>query len=94
MKTLEEFYSELLQSDTLKQEFIEIVKGNGDLEDFLKKNGCPVTTDELKEFMKDKQDQDRELTEVELESIAGGAKSAALRSACNLGLDCDWGDMF
>ena len=94
MKTLEEFYNEVLRSDALKQEFLKVIKDKGDLEDFLKENGCPVTTDELQEFMESKQHEDRELTEDELASIAGGTKSASLHSAANLGLDCDWDEIF
>ena len=47
MKTLQELYKEVIASDDLKKEFMEIVgdKENGEkkVEEFLKKNGCDAT---------------------------------------------------
>lgn len=90
MKTLDEMYNEIIRNDELKKEFLEVLKNNGDPKDFLKQHDCPVSAEELEEYMKDKQKANRELSEDEMAAVAGGTKSPGLVSACNLGLDCEW----
>ena len=73
MKTLQKFYEEVKASDDLKKSLAEAVK-SGKVTEFLKANGCDATADELKEFVAGKAAQDRgiELSEEELEMVAGG----------------------
>ena len=73
MKTLQELYEEVKASDDLKRALAEAVK-SGNVTEFLKAHDCYATFDELKEFVAGKAAQDRklELSEEELENIAGG----------------------
>ena len=66
MKTLQELYNEVIQSDELKKEFLEAGK-NGKAEEFIKAHGCDATLDEIKAFLEN-------LTKAaeELENVAGG----------------------
>lgn len=77
MKTLQELYDEVMASDELKREFMAI---SGDEEnarekvsEFLKKHDCDATLEELKAFFEDR--EDGELSEDELEAVAGGKRS-------------------
>ena len=71
MKTLQELYNEVIQSDELKKEFLEAGK-NGTAEAFLKAHGCDATLDEIKAFLEDLMKSDKELSADELENAAGG----------------------
>ena len=72
MKTLQELYNEVIQSDELKKEFLETAK-NGKAEDFIKAHGCDATLDEIKAFLEEQTKSDKELSADELENVAGGA---------------------
>ena len=73
MKTLQELYDEVKKSDDLKKSLAEAVKA-GKVTEFLKAHDCDATVDELKEFVAEKAAQDSpiELSEDELEKVAGG----------------------
>ncbi len=73
MKTLQEMYEEIKKSDDLKKALAEAVKAEK-VTDFLKAHDCDATFDELKEFVAEKaaQDSKLELSEDELEKVAGG----------------------
>ena len=73
MKTLQALYEEVKASDDLKKALAEAVKA-GKVTEFLKANGCDATVDELKEFVAEKVAKDRpvELSDEELEKVAGG----------------------
>ena len=74
MKTLQELYEEVKASDDLKRALAEAVKSDN-VTDFLKAHGCDSTADELKEFVAEKVNRNRplrELSEDELENVAGG----------------------
>jgi len=79
MKTLNELYAEVTASDTLKAEFLAL-KTPEDIVAFAKKNGCDVTLDDIKAFFEEKQKAAGELSEAELEQVAGG-KSATFSEA-------------
>lgn len=92
MKTLDELYVEVLSNDELKKEFIGISDENAIL-DFAKKNGCDVTLEELNAFFKAKAEE-RELSDSELEEIAGGKSAGSIfgnifLSTVTIGLVCD-----
>ena len=76
MKTLQELYKEVVASEELKKEFMEITKdeknGQKKLEEFLKRNGCDATYEDLKAFFAEK--SEGELDEEEVEAVAGGKK--------------------
>jgi predicted ribosomally synthesized peptide with nif11-like leader len=93
MKTLQEFYEEVKTSDDLKKSLAEAVKA-GKVTEFLKANGCDATADELKEFVVVKAAQDkpmREISEEELEHVAGGGGFDSATCTCNTDC-CDKGD--
>ena len=71
MKTLQELYNEVIQSDELKKEFLEAGK-NGKAEEFIKAHGCDATMDEIKVFLEEQAKADKELSVEELENVAGG----------------------
>ncbi|MBQ7592918.1 MAG: Nif11-like leader peptide family RiPP precursor [Synergistaceae bacterium] len=73
MKTLQEFYEEVKTSDDLKKLLAEAAK-SGKITEFLKAHDCDATADELKEFVAGKVAQDKpiELSDEELEKVAGG----------------------
>ena len=74
MKTLNELYTEVAASDALKAEFLAL-KTPEDIVAFAKKNGCDTTLDEIKAFFEEKQKAAGELSEEELEQVAGGKSS-------------------
>ena len=73
MKTLQELYSQIKNSDSLKQAFVEAMKADRAV-DFLREQGCDVTAEELEEFLgyRAKQLESLELSDSELKDIAGG----------------------
>ena len=88
MKTLQEVYEEIKESDDLKRALAEAVKA-GKVTEFLKAHGCDATEDELKEFVAEKAAQDKpiELSDEELEKVAGGICS--FTNNCNTKDDCN-----
>ena len=76
MKTLNELYNEVTASDELKNEFLAL-KTPEDIVAFAKKYGCDATLDDIKAFFEEKQKAAGELSEAELEQVAGG-KSAGM----------------
>ena len=73
MKTLQEFYTEIMASDELKKSFVQAAKENKQLE-FVKERGVETTADELNTFLveKEKEAENSKLSENELNSAAGG----------------------
>ena len=67
MKTLQEFYTEIMASDELKKSFVQAAKENKQLE-FVKERGVETTADELNTFLVEK----AKLAENELDNVAGG----------------------
>lgn len=71
MKTLEELLKEIGENEALKTEF-EAAADSDKLVDFLKKNDCEATVEELVEYVLSNKPEGAELDEEELESVAGG----------------------
>lgn len=67
MKTINEFYQEVLNNEDLKKEY-ENVKTDEELDDFLKSHDCEGNAEEVKAFLKG----DQEITDDELDNVAGG----------------------
>ncbi len=85
MKTLQELYEEVKASDDLKRALAEAVKSDN-VTDFLKAHGCDSTADELKEFVAEKVNRNRplrELSEDELEKVAGGTGTMISQDCCH-----------
>ena len=90
MKNLQELYAEIIGSDELKQAFAAAAK-EGKVAEFLKAQGCEATAEEIKTFLKEKADQ--QLSDDELDSVAGGAcnnhtLSETLASVFTAGIIC------
>ena len=75
MKTLQELYKEIINSDELKKAFTEAAKAGEALE-FIKVHGCETTEEELKAFLSK---QSGELSDDELDNAAGGTCNATTR---------------
>ena len=73
MKTLEELYNEVMASEDLKQEFLAL--NPEEVEGFAEKHGCKAALEDIKAFLTEKSAACSELSDKELEQIAGG-KSA------------------
>ena len=72
MKTVQEFYKEVMANEELKEQFIEAAKA-GRQEEFLKEHGCDATAAEVSAFLDAKANEDAPLSFDELENAAGGA---------------------
>jgi len=89
MKTLNELYTEVAASDALKNEFLAL-KTPEDIVAFVKKNGCDATLDDIKAFFEEKQKASGELSEEDLEQVAGG-KSASWGEGIYSAVTGGWG---
>lgn len=69
MKTIEQFYSEVMADKELAEKLIKITNEQ-ELEAFLKENEVDCTNEQFKEFMRAK--ERNELTDEELKAVAGG----------------------
>ena len=90
MKALNDLYTEVIASDALKAEFMAL-KTPEDIVAFAKKNGCETTLEDIKAFFEEKQKASGELSEDELEQVAGGKSASweeALYSTVTLGMWC------
>ena len=72
MKTLEELYNEVMASEELKKEFCALKPD--EVEGFAEKHGCKATLDEIKAFLTEKSKAEGEISEEDVEQIAGGGK--------------------
>ena len=89
MKTLEELYSEVLASEELKKEFLALKPE--EVEGFAAKHGCKAGLEEIRTFFEAKKNQSGELSDEELDQIAGGKSATfdeALASVATLGIGC------
>ena len=89
MKTLNELYTEVAASDALKNEFLAL-KTPEDIVAFAKKHGCDATLDDIKAFFEEKQKASGELSEEDLEQVAGG-KSASWGEGIYSAVTGGWG---
>ena len=70
MKTLEELYKEVMASEELKKEFCALKPD--EVEGFAEMRGCKAALDEIKAFLTEKNTAEGEISEEEVEQIAGG----------------------
>ena len=92
MRSLQEFYNEIIADNELKKAFTEAAKDNKIIE-FAKEHGVETTTDEIKAFLETQTAQEKELSPEELENAAGGAcnkvtKYEAITSYLTCGISC------
>ncbi len=92
MKSIQELYSEVMESQELKEQFIEAAKA-GKQEAFLKEHGCEATLEDVKAFLEAKQQEDAPLSFDELENAAGGecnrnTGKETVISVLSVGLGC------
>ena len=73
MKSLEELYKEVQESEELKKEFISAFK-EGRTEDFLKSHNCDATVSDVMAFVKSQRDEAASTDD--LAKIAGGSCSS------------------
>ena len=89
---LEELYTKTMADETLKKAYVEAASENK-LAEFLKTNGCEATEEELKAFMDSKMNKKGELSDDELDSVAGGGKCGTIyknkRPVITVGNTCD-----
>ncbi len=70
MKSLETLYEEVMQSETLKKEFLEAAKAKDAVKAFLTEHGCDAGLEELQTFMKEKAVIN--VSDDDIDSVAGG----------------------
>ena len=80
MKSLQELYDAIIGSEALKKELQEAGKSVETLEAFLKAQGCAATVEEFKAFLKEKAAARKELSDEDLQSLAGGGVGEFLTS--------------
>ena len=89
MKTIEELYREVLASEALKKEFLALRPE--EVEGFAAKYGCEAKLNEIRAFFEAKKNDAGELTDAELDQVAGG-KGASLAegalSGFTFGIGC------
>ncbi len=71
MKTLYELYNEVVASEELQNEILSM-ESLEELVTFAAKHGCDTTLDDIEAFLEEKQKAFGELSEEELEQVAGG----------------------
>ena len=72
MKTLQELYTEVMDSDALKIEFLALTTPE-EIVAFAEKNGCTATPEEIKIFLEEKSAAAGELSDENMAMVAGGA---------------------
>lgn len=88
MATLEEVYQQVISDDEGRAAFVEAAKG-GSVQAFLAERGCEATEQEVADFLKEVSTREGELSEAELEGVAGGCNGTeAVISAGSLGIGC------
>ncbi len=86
--TLQELYDKVMASEELKKSFAEAAQDKEKLEAWLKTNGSNATVEQIGEFLKTKQ-KSGEISDDELENVAGGLSSGKMTASClTIGLGC------
>ncbi len=70
---LEELYTKVISDEGLQKAYIAAAS-EGKVTEFLKANGCEEAEEEAKAFVASKQNKTGELSDDELDSVAGGRK--------------------
>ena len=89
MKTVEELFHEVLASETLKKEFLALRPE--EIEAFAARHGCEAKPDEILAFFEAKRNEPGELSDAELDQVAGGTGASpyeAIVSVLGFGFGC------
>lgn len=74
MKSINELYQEVKSDEELMNKFLAAY-GKGEIEGFLKENGCDSTPEDVQQFIdQELHSESRELSDEELALVAGGRK--------------------
>ncbi len=82
--TLQELYDKVMASEELKKSFAEAAQDKEKLTEWLKANGSSATVEQVGEFLKAKQ-ASGEISDDELENVAGGVTSQKLTASITSG---------
>ena len=78
MKTLEDLFREVMASDKMKTELIEVSDSKEKIMAWLRKHGCAATLDELGDFLRAK--TEGEISDSDAEAVAGGKTNAGIEA--------------
>jgi len=81
-----------MASEGLKRSFAEAVQDKSKLAEWLKANGSSATVEQVGKFLKSKQTSG-EVSDDEIENVAGGTSSGGINYAVNNDCSDDWGGM-
>ena len=81
MKTVEELLKEIGESEALKTEF-EAAADQDKVAEFFKQHDCEATLEEIVDFVKANEKEDAELSDKELDSVAGGGWFTPRKKKC------------
>ncbi len=89
MATLDELYTRVLADEAERVSFAEAVKTPEGLSAFLKDHGCEATPEQVAEFLKAQMPDQGEMSDAELDSVAGGCNVwEGVSSAVTVGVAC------
>ncbi len=89
MASLDELYNTVLADEDEKAAFAEAAKTPEGLSAFLAERGCNATPEQVGEFLKAKMPDQGEMSDAELDSVAGGCNGTeAALSIVSLGVTC------
>ena len=71
MKTLEQLFKEMNESEALKAAFSEAAETDK-VDEFLKENDCEASLEELIDYVKEKENASGKLSAEELKEVSGG----------------------
>ncbi len=78
MATLDELYTKVLADENEGAAFAEAAKTPDGMAAFLAERGCEATPDQAVEFLKAKTAEQGEVSDAELDSVAGGCSQLTL----------------
>ena len=88
MKTLDQLFAEVLGNDELKKEFATAAK-DGKVVEFAAAHDVQTTQEEIKAFLQEQQKKMGELSDEELDNVAGGCNGfEGVLSVMSVGVYC------
>ena len=89
MATLDELYTTVLADEAEKAAFAQAAKTPEGLTAFLEAHGCDAAPDQVAEFLKARQTAQGEMSDEELDSVAGGCDTIeGALSIASFGVGC------
>ncbi len=89
MATLDELYTRVLADEAERAAFAEAAKTPEGLSAFLAQRGCDAAPGQVAEFLKAKTADQGEMSDAELDSVAGGCNTMeAVHSTLSFGITC------